>query len=120
MCLDSNGIVFSFGEGEFGKLGHSGTADVLTPRGMKKDFFGGEKVAIIQAGPFHSAAVTVSGRLYLWGLGDHGQLGFPLPFSFLPSSNRFFLFFLLIPRRSWLAQCAHARYSFVFMVESFC
>lgn len=37
--------------------------------------FGGERVVQVACGAFHSAAVTESGSVYIWGKEDYGMLG---------------------------------------------
>lgn len=37
--------------------------------------FGDEKVVQVACGAFHSAAVSESGRVYIWGKEDYGMLG---------------------------------------------
>lgn len=34
-----------------------------------------ERVRDVVAGPYHSAAVTISGRVYMWGCNTNHQLG---------------------------------------------
>ena len=60
---------------------------------FKKKHFSG-KVKEIRGGFLHSAAITESGELFMWGAGQHGQLGLSLSLSLSLSvyvSNFFFL-----------------------------
>uniref|UniRef100_A0A3P8VBT7 RCC1-like domain-containing protein n=1 Tax=Cynoglossus semilaevis TaxID=244447 RepID=A0A3P8VBT7_CYNSE len=62
MALTVDGKVFSWGEGDDGKLGHfSRITSSLS--------------SYIACGSSHSAAITSSGELYSWGLGEYGRLG---------------------------------------------
>ena len=73
MALTADGRVFSWGEGDDGKLGHGTTATVETPRLIES--LDGLRIRDIAAGSSHSAAVSSSGELYTWGLGEYGRLG---------------------------------------------
>jgi alpha-tubulin suppressor-like RCC1 family protein len=75
-CLDLEGVVYAFGRGESGQLGLSSPVDAGVPMAIPSSRFGGEPVKEVKGGFLHSAAVTESGRLFLWGCGIHGQLGF--------------------------------------------
>lgn len=46
-----------------------------TSRPHRVKGFGGEKVVQVACGAFHSAAVTESGGVYIWGKEDYGMLG---------------------------------------------
>ncbi|XP_077975128.1 E3 ubiquitin-protein ligase HERC2-like isoform X2 [Styela clava] len=73
MALTSTGVVFSWGDGEDGKLGHCNRADCHKPRLIEA--LKGELIVDIACGSSHSAAVTLKGRLYTWGQGNYGRLG---------------------------------------------
>ncbi|KAH9163222.1 hypothetical protein LEN26_000594 [Aphanomyces euteiches] len=74
--LESNadgGVLYSWGCGDFGQLGHGDDENVKIPRpiaGLET-----VRVALVRAGTHFAAAVTDSGVLYTWGNGRHGQLG---------------------------------------------
>lgn len=74
LALTENGIVYSWGDGDYGKLGHGNTATHKQPERINGPFLG-KIVKYIHAGYRHSAAVTEDGKLYTWGEGDHGRLG---------------------------------------------
>ena len=57
--------LYSWGRGPLGVLGHGGEDDELRPRVIEA--LAGEPIDAVAAGPYHSAAVTADGRLYLWG-----------------------------------------------------
>ncbi len=60
----------------------------------------------VQAGDEHSAAVTLSGHLYLWGRGDSGQLGVgDLESKLIPT--RLETFQVVHPGESWPMHHTH-------------
>lgn len=103
MALTVDGKVFSWGEGDDGKLGHFSRMQVICNFNsnvehieefqrdlMRIPFFfltrNCDKPRLIEAlktkrirdiacGSSHSAAITSSGELYSWGLGEYGRLG---------------------------------------------
>lgn len=42
---------------------------------LKMAAFNGKNIELVRAGPWHFAAVTSSGVVYTWGLGNNGRLG---------------------------------------------
>lgn len=72
------GALWIWGANEHGKLGLGDMRDRATPArirlriGDKEDE---ERVALVRLGSIYAAAVTTSGRLYMWGWGGHGNLG---------------------------------------------
>lgn len=73
MALTLDGKVFSWGEGEDGKLGHGNRLNLDKPRMIES--LKSKKIRDIACGSSHSAAITSSGELYTWGLGEYGRLG---------------------------------------------
>ncbi|EDV24531.1 uncharacterized protein TRIADDRAFT_56425 [Trichoplax adhaerens] len=73
MVLTSNFEVFSWGDGEDGKLGHGDKLSSETPR--KIEALLGKQIVHISCGSSHSAAITSKGELYTWGKGRYGRLG---------------------------------------------
>nr|CAD7427832.1 unnamed protein product [Timema monikensis] len=73
MALTLDGKVFSWGEGEDGKLGHNNRLSMDKP--CLVEAFKSKRVRDIACGSNHSAAITSSGELYTWGLGEYGRLG---------------------------------------------
>ena len=71
--VTSEGEVFTFGEGKFGRLGHGSENNCLIPRPIEA--LRGKRVVMFAAGGFHSCCVTDTGHLYTFGGGEHGQLG---------------------------------------------
>lgn len=65
--------VFSWGEGDDGKLGHGNRLSLEKPRLIEA--LKSKRVRDIACGSSHSAAITSNGELYTWGLGEYGRLG---------------------------------------------
>ncbi|XP_063955724.1 probable E3 ubiquitin-protein ligase HERC1 isoform X1 [Lytechinus pictus] len=74
LALTSEGQVFSWGDGDYGKLGHGNTLTQKYPK-IIMGVLTGKVVVCISAGYRHSACVTDDGQLYTWGEGDYGRLG---------------------------------------------
>ncbi|XP_065932279.1 E3 ubiquitin-protein ligase HERC2 isoform X6 [Magallana gigas] len=73
LALSAEGEVYSWGEGEDGKLGHGNRSPCDRPRVI--DSLRGKEVVDIAAGGAHSACITANGELYTWGKGRYGRLG---------------------------------------------
>ncbi|XP_037554244.1 E3 ubiquitin-protein ligase HERC2 [Nematolebias whitei] len=73
MALTVDGKVFSWGEGDDGKLGHFSRMNCDKPRLIEA--LKSKRIRDIACGSSHSAAITSSGELYSWGLGEYGRLG---------------------------------------------
>ena len=73
MALDSEGRLYSWGDGDFGKLGHGDRSQQLVPKLM--NFLLPYTITNFHTGPKHGAAVTSEGKLYVWGEGDDGRIG---------------------------------------------
>ncbi|OQR93933.1 regulator of chromosome condensation (RCC1), partial [Thraustotheca clavata] len=74
---DKSGVVFAFGSGDCGQLGHGVDEDedmiVSVPRvvaALEK-----EQIVRVGCGGLHTAAVTKNGAVYTWGCNDDGALG---------------------------------------------
>ncbi|KAK5649906.1 hypothetical protein RI129_000935 [Pyrocoelia pectoralis] len=74
LALTDDGMVYSWGDGDYGKLGHGSSSTHKQPKLIGGPFLG-KTIKSIHAGYRHSAAVTDDGELYTWGEGDHGRLG---------------------------------------------
>jgi hypothetical protein len=70
-AIDGTVMIWSWGEGTYGQLGHRDTWDTLLPRSI--DEIRREKVRHISAGERHSLAITDSNELWVWGQGVHGE-----------------------------------------------
>ena len=73
LALSIEGDVYSWGEGDDGKLGHGNKNSVDRPRVIEA--LRGRDVVGISCGGSHSAAITAAGELYTWGKGRYGRLG---------------------------------------------
>jgi alpha-tubulin suppressor-like RCC1 family protein len=79
LALTDTGRVYSWGEGEFGQLGHKGLVQLQFPELIKT--INALKVVYINAGVHHSACITENGTLYAWGRNEFHQLGLESQFS---------------------------------------
>ncbi|XP_037385436.1 E3 ISG15--protein ligase HERC5 isoform X1 [Talpa occidentalis] len=91
--LTKDGLVFTFGAGKFGQLGHNSTQNELKPRLVTE--LAGSRVTQIACGRWHTLAyVSDLGKVFSFGSGKEGQLGnggthnqlIPLPMK-LPSNE---------------------------------
>ncbi|XP_029605795.1 probable E3 ubiquitin-protein ligase HERC3 isoform X1 [Salmo trutta] len=72
--LTKGGVVFTFGSGRYGQLGHNSLRDELRPRVVGQLW--GSKVTQIACGKHHTLAfVGPSNKIYSFGCGEQGQLG---------------------------------------------
>ena len=69
----AEGHVWTFGNGNFGRLGHGGTATEMVPRIVEG--LVGVKVAYVAAGFGHTVICTAEGRVWTLGRGLNGRLG---------------------------------------------
>ena len=77
LFLDSEGHVFSCGDGYKGKLGHGDQESRNIPTLIPPESFNNEQIIGISAGGIHSAAVSQEGHVFTWGCGSDGRLGHP-------------------------------------------
>eukprot|EP01083_Nonionella_stella_P313022 1121743_1 len=75
LCIDKDGILYTWGDGADGRLGHNDTKQVNIPKVV--EFFVHYKIKITSCdgGDEHSAAIASTGELFMFGNGYHGQLG---------------------------------------------
>lgn len=79
LAIDTQGVVYSWGQGQNGALGLRSLDDCLTPTpvellGQTESLKKLGHVISISASD-HSIAITSRGTVYAWGLGSSGQLG---------------------------------------------
>ncbi|XP_010025746.2 ultraviolet-B receptor UVR8 isoform X1 [Eucalyptus grandis] len=70
---ESRREVYSWGWGDFGRLGHGNHYDVFTPQPIK--VLQGLRIKQIACGDSHCLAVTMEGEVQSWGRNQNGQLG---------------------------------------------
>mmetsp|Transcript_11579 Transcript_11579/g.37076 ORF Transcript_11579/g.37076 Transcript_11579/m.37076 type:complete len:406 (+) Transcript_11579:3-1220(+) len=75
LAVDREGGVWSWGRGEWGRLGFGDATDRLEPERMDEAC---DDLAptVARAGEAHSACVAGDGQLYTWGRNEHWQLGY--------------------------------------------
>lgn len=73
LCLTDNDCVWSWGDGDYGKLGRGGSDGCKVP--MKVDSLLRAGVCKVECGSQFSVALTKSGAVYTWGKGDYYRLG---------------------------------------------
>nr|XP_031307020.1 E3 ubiquitin-protein ligase HERC2 isoform X7 [Camelus dromedarius] len=73
LCLTDDDTVWSWGDGDYGKLGRGGSDGCKVP--MKIDSLTGLGVVKVECGSQFSVALTKSGTVYTWGKGDYHRLG---------------------------------------------
>ncbi|MDP2426236.1 MAG: InlB B-repeat-containing protein, partial [bacterium] len=74
-ALTQSGRVFLWGWNNTGRLGDGTTTNRWIPTEITSQFPINDKVIQVQIGGTHSSALTQSGRVYLWGVNNSGQLG---------------------------------------------
>jgi E3 ubiquitin-protein ligase HERC2 len=65
LCVTNSGIVFSWGDGDYGKLGRGGSDGSNVPKIVEKLL--DQNVIKVYCGGQFSAALTANGELYTWG-----------------------------------------------------
>ncbi|KAL2498540.1 Ultraviolet-B receptor UVR8 [Abeliophyllum distichum] len=65
--------VYSWGWGDFGRLGHGNSSDLFSPQPIKA--LQGLQIKQIACGDSHCLAVTMQGEVQSWGRNQNGQLG---------------------------------------------
>ncbi|KAL9263569.1 Ultraviolet-B receptor UVR8-like protein [Drosera capensis] len=70
---ESRTQVYSWGWGDFGRLGHGNSSDLFSPQPIRA--LDGVKIRQIACGDSHCLAVTIQGEVASWGRNQNGQLG---------------------------------------------
>ncbi|GLJ11985.1 hypothetical protein SUGI_0181500 [Cryptomeria japonica] len=74
-ALTTDAEVYAWGRGEHGRLGFGDDkSSKMVPQ--KVNLLAGESIAQVSCGGTHSVALTTDGRLFSYGRGDHGRLGY--------------------------------------------
>lgn len=73
-CLTDDKKALTWGLGLQGRLGHGDTQDVFTPKLIES--LAGLPIREISCGGHHTAALLTTGKLYMFGGGAFGKLGF--------------------------------------------
>ena len=72
-CCTDDGLLFTWGCGEDGQLGHGDVLNSIVPRMVKSLR---EKITVqIACGYYHTLAIPDTWELYTWGWGENGRLG---------------------------------------------
>lgn len=71
--VTSNGELYTFGQGRFGKLGHGNSDDKTIPTLVSA--LKSHKVINVACGDSHTLCVTDQGKVFVFGDGDFGKLG---------------------------------------------
>jgi len=69
----TNGALFSWGGGKYGRTGHGDESDRLKP--TRVEAFRGKKVTRVAVGTHHTLVLMSDGSVYSVGGGEYGQLG---------------------------------------------
>ena len=72
-CLTDDGNTYTWGKGQYGKLGHGDEKSLSTPKLV--DGLAGKKAKEVVCGGRHTIVSTEDGRVYSFGRGRYGQLG---------------------------------------------
>jgi alpha-tubulin suppressor-like RCC1 family protein len=73
LAIDNNGLIYSWGNGQGGRLGHNQEVGENAPRQIKD--LASKHVKYIEAGDASSACITHDLMVYMWGSGLNGRLG---------------------------------------------
>lgn len=73
LCVTSTGKVFSWGDGDYGKLGRGGSDGSKLPRLIEK--LSDVHVTDVYGGYQFSMALSHDGSVYSWGKGEEWRLG---------------------------------------------
>ena len=78
-AVDEAGVVWTWGKGENGRLGHGTLGCAFNEKNewapKKVEALAAHRVRHVSVGRHHTLAVTATGELYAWGQGRHGELG---------------------------------------------
>ena len=75
MCIDRDGLCFTWGRGGNGRLGHGNHLDLWRPRVVDALARVGARAVSGSCAFEHSGVCCRDGSVWTWGLGEYGQLG---------------------------------------------
>lgn len=77
LAITSLGRVFAWGGNEYGQLSINNNIDTTKPVDITMNFqlYPTEEIISMALGNNHCIAITNHGRVFTWGLNNHGQLG---------------------------------------------
>lgn len=73
LALTERRWVWSWGDGDFGKLGRGGSDGSALPHNV--DTLNGQCITQVECGAQFSLALAKNGRVWTWGKGDYFRLG---------------------------------------------
>jgi len=74
-CVAATGTLWSWGEGECGKLGHGDTEPRQRPVRLGREMYGGSPAVMVACGKAHTLVLTAEGCVWSCGWGYYGQIG---------------------------------------------
>ena len=74
-AVNSDGDLFTWGDGFCGQLGHGDKRPQVSPKQVVSGDLADECIAGISCGSRHTIAITEDGDVFTWGLGHFGVLG---------------------------------------------
>ncbi|KAF5749914.1 ultraviolet-B receptor UVR8-like [Tripterygium wilfordii] len=75
-ALTDDGEVYGWGRGEHGRLGFGDSDKSSKMLPQRVHLLAGEDIVQVSCGGTHSVALTLDGRMFSFGRGDHGRLGY--------------------------------------------
>lgn len=75
ILLSESGVVYTWGLGSHGQLGHGGLSSEQEPKIVEALW--GMPMSCVATGGWHSVCISGGGDLYVWGWNESGQLGLP-------------------------------------------
>ncbi|MCF7924787.1 MAG: hypothetical protein K9L64_06775, partial [Candidatus Izimaplasma sp.] len=76
LALTENNQLFAWGRNDYGQIGNNSTVDVETPLNITNVFnLNDDVISEIHSGYHHNLIMTNTGKTYVWGGNQEGQLG---------------------------------------------
>lgn len=72
-AISTLGVVYCWGSGSYGKLGHGHESDTYLPSVITT--FDGKRMYMIACGFRHNLAISIQGEIFSWGAGTYGVTG---------------------------------------------